>query len=789
MLVLDERGTEAAALREGIRWAEMPSRPLHHPTAFHGKAMEQSIVNTRNVIADAARPGLLALVLGSGVLSGAVAAEVRNPKGVAVIIGNVDYEHRDVPDVAYAGRDAEGFRRYVVDVLGFDPENVIHVHDATRRRMFDVLGTRSDPRSELWSYLDPEGGSEVVVFYSGHGVPGTGDGQGYLLPVDADPKAAEDDGYPINLLYENLGKLEEAGSVRVYLDACFSGGSHEGGLVGAASPVYVTPALPEGTEKVVSLTAATGTQIASWDEEARHGLFTHHLLDALYGRGDADGDGEVTAGEAKGYLDRHMTRAARREHRRVQQAHLSGAADVVLASVGGGAFPARPDLDRAAGSEPESEEPEGKKERERTEGPEVEQVVSPPSTPPDHATAEKALGLDRAARMLVQWSLGALEFDAGPVDGAFGPKTRGAIGAWQEAKGYGVTGYLTDEQAEALMAFGREAKAREDAEEERKAREREERVQALRKESELVDDALFAQAKSAGTVEAFQEYLSRLPHWPWGGRHEEEARRLMREAEERERLRPGKVFRDCPECPELVVVREGSFKMGSPSWEAGRDADEGPAHRVTFERPFAVGVYEVTFGEWNACVSGGGCGGHRPSDRGWGRGRRPVINVNWKDAQAYVRWLSRKTGEEYRLLSESEWEYVARAGTTTPFHTGATISAGQANYDGNSTYGSGRKGRYIRKTVEVGSYAPNRFGLHDVHGNVREWVEGCWNGSYRGAPTDGSAWESGDCSWRVVRGGSWVNGPRILRSAYRVRVTAGIRGVDVGFRVARTLTP
>ena len=300
------------------------------------------------------------------------------------------------------------------------------------------------------------------MFYSGHGVPGTGDGQGYLLPVDADPKAAEDDGYPLNLLYENLGKLEEAGSVRVYLDACFSGGSHEGGLVGAASPVYVTPALPEGTEKVVSLTAATGTQIASWDEEARHGLFTHHLLDALYGRGDADGDGEVTAGEAKGYLDRHMTRAARRVHRRVQQAHLSGAADVVLASVGGGAFPARPDLDRPAGSEPESEEPEGKKERERTEGPEVEQVVSPPSTPPDHATAEKALGLDRAARMLVQWSLGALEFDAGPVDGAFGPKTRGAIGAWQEAKGYGVTGYLTDEQAETLMAFGREAKARED---------------------------------------------------------------------------------------------------------------------------------------------------------------------------------------------------------------------------------------------------------------------------------------------------------------------------------------
>ena len=251
----------------------------------------------------------------------------------------------------------------------------------------------------------------------------------------------------------------------------------------------------------------------------------------------------------------------------------------------------------------------------------------------------------------------------------------------------------------------------------------------------------------------------------------------------------GERFRDCPGCPEMVVVPSGSFMMGSPSSEEGRDGDEGPVHRVTFKRPFAVGVYEVTFGEWDACVSGGGCGGHRPSDGGWGRGRHPVMNVSWDDAQAYVRWLSRKTGEEYRLLSESEWEYVARAGTTTPFHTGATISTGQANYDGNYTYGSGRKGRYIEKTVEVGSYAPNRFGLYDVHGNVWEWTEDCWNDSYRGAPSDGSAWKSGDCSRRVVRGGSWVNTPWNLRSAHRNGLTAGIRDYLVGFRVARTLTP
>ena len=282
-----------------------------------------------------------------GVGDGAAVAEVRNPAGVAVIVGNRAYTHRDVPEVTFAHRDADAFRRYVVDVLGYDPENIVDLRDATRGELFDAFGTLADPQGLLWSYLDPDGGSQVVVFYSGHGVPGVNDGRGYLLPVDADPKAAENDGYPIDLLYENLGGLPEAGSVRVYLDACFSGGSHEGVLIRDASPVYLTPALPEGVgEKVVSLTAASGKQVASWDRKAEHGLFTHHLLDALYGGGDADGDGRVTAQEAKAYLDRHMTRAARRQHRRVQEASLSGAEGVVLAAApADGEFPARPDSD------------------------------------------------------------------------------------------------------------------------------------------------------------------------------------------------------------------------------------------------------------------------------------------------------------------------------------------------------------------------------------------------------------------------------------------------------------
>ena len=135
-------------------------------------------------------------------------------------------------------------------------------------------------------------------------------------------------------------------------------------------------------------------------------------------------------------------------------------------------------------------------------------------------------------------------------------------------------------------------------------------------------------------------------------------------------------------------------------------------------------MYEVTFSEWEACVSAGGCNGYRPDDRGWGRGNRPVMNVSWDDAQSYVRWLSSKTGHNYGLLSESEWEYVARAGTETPFYFGSTISTDQANYNGNYTYGSGREGVYRRKTLPVGRFSANVWGVYDMHGNVWEWVQG-----------------------------------------------------------------
>ena len=252
------------------------------------------------------------------------------------------------------------------------------------------------------------------------------------------------------------------------------------------------------------------------------------------------------------------------------------------------------------------------------------------------------------------------------------------------------------------------------------------------------------------------------------------------------KLRPGETFKDCEICPEMVVVPAGSFMMGSPRDERQRTADEGPQHRVTFARPFAAGQFSVTFEEWDACVADGGCNGYRPSDAGWGRGRRPVINVSWDDAKAYVAWLSRKAGKAYRLLSEAEREYVTRAGTTTPFWWGTSITTRQASYDGRSTYGGGPKGELLSQTVLVDAFEPNPWGFYQMHGNVWEWVEDCWNESYTGAPSEGSAWTAGDCSRRALRGGSWVSLPWDIRSDARNRIPTGSRYYFVGFRVGRT---
>ena len=240
----------------------------------------------------------------------------------------------------------------------------------------------------------------------------------------------------------------------------------------------------------------------------------------------------------------------------------------------------------------------------------------------------------------------------------------------------------------------------------------------------------------------------------------------------------------------MARIPAGTFTMGAPESETQSHYWERPQHVVSIPA-FAAGVHEVTFAQWDACVAAGGCGGYSPEDYGWGRDERPVIDVSWQDAEFYVDWLSRTTGQRYRLLTESEWEYAARAGTTTPFHTGETITSQQANYHGKYSYPSGERnesGLYRKQTVPVGSFAPNGFGLHDMHGNVSEWVQDCYGGGgYENAPNDGSAVEREGCSTRVMRDGSWDDFPWDLRSAYRWAGGTGHRSDEVGFRVARTL--
>ena len=257
-------------------------------------------------------------------------------------------------------------------------------------------------------------------------------------------------------------------------------------------------------------------------------------------------------------------------------------------------------------------------------------------------------------------------------------------------------------------------------------------------------------------------------------------------------ISPGARFRDCEKCPEMVVLSPGNFQMGSPEGERGRSSDEGPMHEVVIKRPFAIGRYEITIAEWTVCVEARACPAIADDHRGGGT-NRPVVNVSWHDAQQYTQWLSTLTGEQYRLPSESEWEYAARGGTDTPhFWADRRAACPFANvYDV-----SGQRVHQFDwlhfecidatpTTAPVGEYLPNNFGLYDMLGNVWEWVEDCWNDSYANAPADGRPQLKGDCKRHIVRGGSWKNVSWATRSAFRGWQGENDRIDANGFRVAR----
>lgn len=247
----------------------------------------------------------------------------------------------------------------------------------------------------------------------------------------------------------------------------------------------------------------------------------------------------------------------------------------------------------------------------------------------------------------------------------------------------------------------------------------------------------------------------------------------------------GNYFKECVECPDMAALPAGSFRMGARAGETTRGEAERPALDVSISRRFAIGTREVTYAQWDACVADGGCA-HAPGDHGWGRGKQPVVSVSYEDAVAYTVWLSEKTGQSYRLPTEAEWEYAARGGASGAFAFGDDVTTRQANFNGEFPY-RGAPQAFRRRTTPAASFPPNAFGLFDMHGNAWEWTADCWNASHAGAPADGSARTSGDCSRRVLKGGAWNTGAWRLRAAHRIAKPQSAREFDNGFRVARDL--
>ena len=297
------------------------------------------------------------------------------------------------------------------------------------------------------------------------------------------------------------------------------------------------------------------------------------------------------------------------------------------------------------------------------------------------------------------------------------------------------------------------------------------------------DDDAFASAQNLGTREAYQFYIDAFPQ----GDHVAEALAAMDDLV----MRPGKLFKDCDVCPRMVVIPPGRFEQGSPDDAAEGLAAERPVRSVTIPDLLAVGVFEVTMAEWDACVEDGGCS-RQPEDNGWGRGDRPVMMISWSEAQEYLQWLSDKTGKNYRLPSESEWEYFARAGEESQWLGGSAAAVcGFGNVGGEDSGFDWRHGECADGvpvgTAPGGSFQANAFGLYDVIGNVAEWTADCMNLSYLDAPADGSAWGRGLCSSHMTRGGSWLTGSREIRLPARFDLRNGDRNDFTGFRVVREI--
>ena len=772
--------------------------------------------------------------------TGSVAAAERR---VALVIGNSEYQftnplrnpRNDAEDIALA-----------LGPLGFDV--VIKGTDLTEREFADKL--REFARAA-------HGADVTLLFYAGHGVQV--DGENYLIPVDAEIRDELDLRRRTFDLTTFLNEMRGRTNL-VFLDACRDnpqvrslvrtlGASRSTAVERGLSPVET----PSGTGAFIAFATQPGN--VAEDGNGRNSPFTEALLAHIATPGQSVTDMLIKVRQAvmnstkqqqvpwtsESLLTQFFFKPelppdppssatqvassavepplggseSEQQYEKEKMAAMAYQAADSLKSVQlfeevrtryPGTIYAKAaeeqirrleearSLPPAAGSVPAATVP----------APSKAESSAPPAPAMPPRQAESSLGLTPAERRRIQQALASLGFEPGKVDGMFGERTRRAIRRYQAEHGRPATGYLMGDDAGKLMALSKEAEGR--------RREAEKQLEAALR----ADEEAFTRTTTLGTSRAYREYLTAHP----SGRHVTAVKGLLLEAERLERERwakqSGTEFRDCPDCPQMVVMPLGAYSMGSPSKERGRKDTEGPVHRVTIERPFAAGRHEVTRREFrrfvdetghsaaDGCRTLGSGGWKWRADKNWlepgfaQTDDHPVVCVSWEDAKAYVAWLSMKTGKSYRLPSESEWEYAARGGTQTARYWGDRPS--EACKYANVVDRSHRKKYSARNstihgcddgfaaTSPVGRRAENEFSLYDMLGNVWELMEDCWHAGYSESSADGSARNrGGDCSRRAVRGGSWGSTRDYVRSAVRVGVGSGTRFSDGGFRVARTL--
>lgn len=714
------------------------------------------------------------------------------PRKVALLIANGRFDDAELSVLTAPAADVAALREVLLDpsIGGFD--EVAALNDADFTQTYEAIGRLFGVESS---------DDTIVLYYSGHGLP---DERGHLYLATRNTSAANPDGnsIPAAEIKRMMGGSRSRRQILI-LDCCYSG------AFGAAKDRALLPISPE-TFKTQGfgqhvLTASRSVERAYEGNQEIDGietsLFTHFLIRGLKtGEAAREGEDRVSVGDIYKYVYEGVTRHTHKM--RPQMWVDEGQGDLVIAR-NPKPYQLPDELERMLESddrfvregavrilgrwlhEPDAAqrglavrvlEALNKSEENRFVAIAIEDVLQQPSAVDESAAAIRA---DHAERQLARTRrIGRIFLVV-------------AIVALAGAFYFSLQLTNTYEHLSAMEQDREQAR--------KEAVTQAARVDQRTAERDEARDAANAQAARVGqlTVERDEAQMSLA-------RANATIAQLEEELSERSPSRAALAQDAAAKCggrvlggtgfqcrmgddwgPVMLAIPPGSFTMGSPENEAGRDADEGQ-HAVQIEKPFAIGKYEVTFDEYVRFTRSSGR--RTPNDSGWGKGRRPVISVSWHDAKAYAAWLSKRTDQTFRLPTEAEWEYAARAGTTGPFSFSTAISPNKANYNARASYAGSKTGKTRRRTEEVGSFSnyANAWGLHDVHGNVGEWVEDCY-GPYAVAPTGGAAARDSSCETRVVRGGSWWLAPRFIRSAARGSLEAVKRFDDLGFRLAQDL--